>query len=244
MNAVAASEAPSQTNPARASGVLVAAAGLVLLGGAAWWMTTPRARSLAPIETFEARFESRELPWGLRVVQAEQLSRGDIVLRLEREGLEPEPARAKPLDKPKPGVEGQRFDWSKVDYGVPGAPPREVVIAELPLEHAKTDLDELFKGGFELRGDWSSIGDSGGKRVLRRDLVEWGELECAVVHEREFESGGTFRDVVRVNLSRAGEPRVLLARFGRGVSGSIEPVQAVLDALTLADANSPSTQQP
>lgn len=244
MNAVAASAAPSSASPARASQVLVAAAALVVLGGAAWWMTISRARSLAPLEAFEARFEPRELPWGLRVVQAEQLSRGDVVLRLEREGLEPEPERAKPVEPSKPGVDGKRFDWSKVDYGAPGAPPREVVIAELPLEHAKADLDALFKGGFELRGDWSSISDSGGKRVLRRDLVDWGELECAVVHEREFESGGTFRDVVRVNLSQAGEPRVLLARFGRGVSGSIEPVQALLEVLTLADTSSTSDQQP
>lgn len=213
-------------------GVLLGALGFAVLAGALVWTLREAPRSSEPQAAFEAWFEPRELPFGLRPVEAQELVRGDTVLRLERAELAPEPPRAESSsESDEDSKDKPRFDWSKVDYGTPGAPPREVVIARLELEVARDELETLFKGGEELRGDWSSIQSSGGKRILQRGLVAWGQLDCAWVHEREFESGGTFRDVVRVNLSSAGEPRVLIARFGRGVAGSIAPVEHLLAAL-------------
>jgi len=217
-------------------GVLLGALGVAVLAGALVWTLREAPRASEPQAALEAWFEPRELPFGLRPVEAQQLVRGDTVLRLERADLAPEPPRAEPSPSPATGAgedakDKPRFDWSKVDYGTPGAPPREVVIARLELEVARDELDKLFKGGEELRGDWGAIDSSGGKRILQRGLVAWGQLDCAWVHEREFESGGTFRDVVRVNLSSAGEPRVLIARFGRGVAGSIAPLEQLLAAL-------------
>ncbi len=224
---------PAANEHERTRVVLGAALVLALLAGTVWWMATSRAASLDATTTYAAWFEPRDLPFGLRAVQAEKLARGDVLLRFEREGLDPEPPRATPVETEKPaeGGERPRFDWSKVDWGVPGEPPREVVIASLPVTHAKADLDALFKGGEEFRGDFGALQFGGGKRILRRGVVAWGELDCPWAHEREFESGGTFRDVVRVNLSRGRDPRVLIARFGRGKAASIEPVEALLAAL-------------
>lgn len=213
-------------------GVLLGALGFAVLAGALVWTLREAPRASEPQAAFEAWFEPRELPFGLRPVEAQELVRGDTVLRLERADLAPEPPRAESSsDSDQDSKDKPRFDWSKVDYGTAGAPPREVVIARLELEVARDELDKLFKGGEELRGDWAAIDSSGGKRILQRGLVAWGQLDCAWAHEREFESGSTFRDVVRVNLSSAGEPRVLLARFGRGVAGSIAPVEQLLAAL-------------
>lgn len=213
-------------------GVLLGALGFAVLAGALVWTLREAPRSSEPQAAFEAWFEPRELPFGLRPVEAQELVRGDTVLRLERADLAPEPPRAESSSESDEGSKDKpRFDWSKVDYGTPGAPPREVAIVRLELDVARDELDKLFKGGEELRGDWAVIDSSGGKRIVQRGLVAWGQLDCAWAHERQFESGGTFRDVVRVNLSSAGEPRVLIARFGRGVAGSIAPVEQLLAAL-------------
>jgi hypothetical protein len=217
-------------------GVLLGALGVAVLAGALVWTLREAPRTSEPQAAFEAWFEPRDLPFGLQPVEAQELVRGDWVLRLERADLAPEPPRAESSsdageDSDDKSKDKPRFDWSKVDYGTPGAPPREVVIARLELEVARDELEKLFKGGEELRGDWAAIDSSGGKRIVQRGLVAWGQLDCAWAHERQFESGGTFRDVVRVNLSSAGEPRVLIARFGRGVAGSIAPVEQLLAAL-------------
>lgn len=230
MSASAALTAEPPATHARTTHVLGALGALALLIASLWWMATPSARSLDPLAAFEERFEPRELPAGWKVARADLLARGDVVLLLEREGLEPEPPKAETPER-KEGSEQPRFDWSRVDWGPSGAAPREVAIIDLPLHSAKDDLEQLLRGGFEFSGDFKSIPFEGAKRVLRRDLVDWGEFECAAVLEREFEGGGTFRDVVRVNLSRPGQPRLLTARFGRGVAGSFEPIAELLAAL-------------
>jgi len=225
----AAQGAPTRERP----GVVLAAAFAVLAAcGALWWTSRPRAGSLDRAHTVDAWFEPRVLPFGFEFAQAEQLARGDIVVRFERPGLAAEAEKPAPVELSEEERKAQRpFDWSAVDFGQPGEPPREFVLARLPLERAKSDLESLFKGGMEFRGDWKSIGREGGKRILGRGPARWGALDCAYVHEREFEAGGTFRDVVRVNLSRSGVPMLFIASFGRGVAGSIEPVEALLASL-------------
>ncbi len=230
MNASAALAGDTRPTHARTTHVLGALGAVVVLIASLWWMANPRAHSLDPRAAFEERFEPRELPAGWRVAQAEQLARGDVVLVLEREGLTPEPPKAE-APKRVEGAESPRLDWSRVEWGAPGAAPREVAIVDLSLQSARSDLERLVRGGFEFDGQWNSIPLDGGKRILRRDLLAWREFACAAVLEREFEAGGTFRDVVRVNLSRPGQPRLVTARFGRGVTGSFEPVAELLAAL-------------
>lgn len=212
--------------------MLGAAAALLALGGAVWWMSRPRAISLTRTESVDAWFTQHEMPFGFAFAQAERLARGDEVVRFERGDLSDEASKAAPVElSDAERMKLPRFDWSKVDYGEPGQPPREFVVARLPLERAKGDLESLFEQGMDFRGDYDAIGRAGGKWILARGLVAWGALDCAYVHEREFEAGGTFRDVVRVNLSRERRPELLIARFGRGEAGSIGPVESLLASL-------------
>jgi hypothetical protein len=217
--------------------VLGAAGAIVLLGALLWTLVAQRAVELDAGAVRAEWFEPAELPFGLELAEAHRLARGDRVLRLERRDAEPEPPRAEPPKPeeapPGPGEGGgmRMFDWSKVPVGSPGTPPREVAILELPLADAAKDLASNFKGGQDLAGDWKSIPPSGGRRILERGKVAWGAFDAEYLIERELEAGGTFRDVLRVNLSREGDPRVLLARWTRGSPASVGPVRALLAAL-------------
>jgi hypothetical protein len=213
--------------------VLAIAAAIVLLGAAAWTLARQDAVELDAAALRAEWFAPAGLPFGFEPVEAHRLARGDRVLRLEREDAGPEPPRIE-LPEPEPESEPRKpapFDWSKVPIGEAGAPPREVAILEPPLADAADDLASHFRGGQDLAGDWKSIPPEGGKRILERGELRWGAFDAAFVIERELERGGTFRDVLKVNLSRAGEPRVLLARWTRGLPASVARVEELLAAL-------------
>lgn len=244
--------------PVRAGLVLACTAGFVLLAGAVGLLATQSTRAVDPQATLAQWFEVGELPAGLEPVEAQVLARGDVVVRLEHELLhcpDPDcdssgdcehfaPAREgrsvtspdpygeeAPRNEPEEGKESEPFDWSTVPMGAAGSAPREVIVAEIPLEHARAELQQLFEFGQDLAGDWKSVPRSGGKRVLERGRLDWGELAAPFVLEREFENGGTFRDTLRVNLSSATTARILVARWSRGFPASRAPVQVLIAAL-------------
>ncbi len=213
--------------PVRAGLVLACTAGFVLLAGAVGLLATQSTRAANPQATLERWFEVGELPAGLELVEAHVLARGDVVVLIKHEG-EGEEA---PRNTPEEGKDFEPFDWSTVPVGAAGTAPREAIVAEIPLEHARAELQQLFEFGQDLGGDWKSVPRSGGKRVLERGRLDWGELAAPYVLEREFENGGTFRDTLRVNLSSTTEARILVARWNRGFPASREPVQALIAAL-------------
>jgi hypothetical protein len=222
-------------------GVVLALAGL---GGLVWVMVDQPTRTLAAGELAARWFGAAGPPLGLVVAEAQRLPRGDVVLRLEDPAApeepprnEPTPGDAAPADPPqegaveppsKAGPDEPPFDWSKVPVGPAGALPREVLLVDLPPAEAAADLERLFRQGQEFRGDWKSIERSGGTRVLDRGRMPWGGFDAPYVHERTFEAGGTFRDVLRVDLSEARSPRILIARWTRGLPASKPPVEALL----------------
>ncbi|MFM7299219.1 MAG: hypothetical protein ACKO4Q_18585 [Planctomycetota bacterium] len=214
----------------RARTVWIAALALASLAALGWVLATQETRPLDGQATLEAWFDARELPDGLAVTEASVLPRGDRAIVLARADAGEEPSRN---EAPEGGGESNwaPFDWSKVASGPAGSAPREVLIAELQLEHASAELEQLFERGEDLRGDWLSVPRSGGRRVLERGKLRWGPLEAPYVLERAFETGGTFRDTLRVNLTRERTPRILVARWNRGSPASQGPVQRVLDAL-------------
>lgn len=216
--------------------VLGAAVALVLAGALVWTLVTQRAGAVDAAALKDEWFAPADLPFGLEIAEAHELARGDRVLRLARRDAEPEPPAAPPIEAEPPPAPGEGggpppFDWSKAPVGERGTPPREVAILELPLADAAADLDAHFKGGQDLAGDWKSIPPQGGKRILERGKLPWGAFDAAYVIEREFERGGTFRDVLKINLSREGAPRVLLARWTRGAPASVERTKELLAAL-------------
>jgi hypothetical protein len=66
---------------------------------------------------------------------------------------------------------------------------------------------------------------------MDRGRLRWGDWEVAFVHERELEPGGTFRDVIRADLSLPARPLVVYARWPRGLPASKERMVELLAAL-------------
>ncbi|MBM3987535.1 MAG: hypothetical protein FJ294_06215 [Planctomycetes bacterium] len=215
----------------RARTVWIAALALVALAVLGWVLATQETRALDGQATLNEWFDARELPDGLAVSEAGILPRGDRAVLLARPDAEEEPPRNQVPEDEDDESDWVPFDWSKVTSGAVGATPREVLVAELKLEHASAELEQLFERGEDLRGDWWSVPRSGGRRALERGKLRWGPLEAPYVLERAFEAGGTFRDTLRVNLTRERTPRILIARWTRGSPASPAPVQRLLDAL-------------
>lgn len=214
----------------RSRTVWAAALALGLVAALGWVLASQETRALDGEVTLRSWFEVGDLPDGLSIAEASVLPRGDLAVVLMRADAGEEPSRNEVTEADSSG-EWAPFDWSKVPSSPAGSAPREVLLAELKLEHASAELEQLFERGEDLRGDWLSVPRSGGRRVLERGKLRWGTLEAPYVLERAFESGGTFRDTLRVNLTRERSPRILVARWTRGAPASQEPVQRLLDVL-------------
>ncbi|MCC7015541.1 MAG: hypothetical protein IT454_23485 [Planctomycetes bacterium] len=209
--------------------VWVVVAAIVALGGLAYTMARQSTHALDARATLARWFEPRDLPFGLALADASVLPRGDVCVRLAPAETPPEAERIE-VPEAESGSP-QEFDWSKVAIGAAGSAPREVLIVEMVLEGAAKELETLFEGGQNLNGDWASVPRNGARRVLERGKLPWGALAAPFVVEREFEKGGTFRDVLRVNLSSERTPRILIARWSRGFPASRERVEELLGAL-------------
>lgn len=214
-----------------ASLVLGACAVLLLAGVLVLTLVTQRTGSVDASERLAAWFDARELPAGLALAGAEVLPRGDVALRIELSPAPEEAPRVVMTEEQPPEGQREPFDWSKVPVGEPDTLPREVLVVELPLQYAAGELRGLFEEGQELRGDFKSIERSGGQRVLERGKLPWGSFAAPFAVVREFEAGGTFHDTLRVNLSREKSPRILLARWSRGLPASKKRAEELLAAL-------------
>lgn len=215
----------------RARTVLLAACVLVSLAALGWVLATQSTGEIDGQARLEQWFDVQPLPDGLVVTEANVLPRGDLTVVLARADAGAEPPRNEVPEGQAGAGEWEPFDWSKVPSGAVGTAPREVLVVELAPGHAAAELEQLFERGEDLRGDWSSVSRSGGRRILERGQLRWGVLEAPYVIERAFESGGTFRDTLRVNLTRERTARMLIARWTRGFPASREPLQRLLDAL-------------
>jgi hypothetical protein len=222
---MSAAAAGSTARPESTRVVLWVTLAVCALAGAIYTMATQTTHALEARAELARWFELRDLPAGFELCDAQRLPRGDVTVRFELTGAGVEAPRVPVVE-----VEGpkQPFDWSTVAVGESGTEPREVLIAELPLASADDELRELFQGGMNLNGDWKSVPREGGKRVLDRGTLPWGPYAAPYVVEREFESGATFRDFVRVDLSRPKLPRIFVARWSRGFPASKGRVEELL----------------
>lgn len=220
------SVAPRRTSASR---VLLGAFVLGVLALCVWVIATQSTRATDGAELLNEWFELRDLPPGYTIAEAAVLPRRDELVRLELAG-QAEEAPKNPVVKRPEGEQPARFDWSKLAIGAPDTQPLEIVVMRLPIALARGELEALFHAGDEFHGDFKSLDDSGGRRILERGELAWGSLAPAFVHERQFEAGGTFRDVLRVNLSSATMPLVFLARWPRGIPASKKRVEELLAA--------------
>lgn len=196
--------------------------------GALW---IGRSRAVDARETFGAWFEASALPFGFVPVESAELAGGDSVLRFVREDFV-EPERKTPTEATAPPKAGSftPFDWTKIEIRPPGDDPCEAFVVRYPFEAAPARLKQLFD--VRAQGGPGMLPPSGGRAVLDRGELTWHAWSAPYVLEREYEAGGTSRDVVRVNLTREKTAQVCFVRFPRGSAGSRKKVEELLASLT------------
>jgi hypothetical protein len=190
-------------------------------------------------------FEVGELPFGLVVTGAAELPDPipgrDLVLggRQAVRLITPDAPPEDPRQTPAKGEDGEleRVDWARLGSGPehqPPRPPREVLVVRYPAFQASSELKRLFLSDDDDAGgdDEDGGGPVGGRVTLERDRVRWGDFEARAIHERELESGGTFRDTMRVNLALGDRAIVLFARWPRGQPASKQRLEELLASLT------------
>lgn len=237
MNATIAGTAPKSVRSDSVVKVVV-----LLLGLAAAWIGLFHRKEGAIDGSACLRewFAAGAAPEGFRLERAARQSDGARQVLLSRIDAEDEPPRKRAEDREDDGGDGagKPFDWSAIPMGPSGTQPREILLVGYPADRAKS-IERLFRSEGPSEGQPRSaealagerIGSKGGKRVLERGTLSWGEFAAPFVHEREYEAGGTFRDVVRVNLSRQGRPLVLAASWTRGSPASKQRLEGVLAVL-------------
>lgn len=148
---------------------------------------------------------------------------------------EPEPQpEAPPAEPPEEdGAEGKStpapVDWSAIEPLSEGTAPTRLFLVRYPAARAESVIAEHFRGieWKELR----FIGTEGGSTAVDGGKLEWSGFGADYVRVRTFIPGGSFRDVLRVNLSLDGECWVAYAVWPELHAGSKEPVGELLASL-------------
>ena len=94
----------------------------------------------------------------------------------------------------------------------------------------KDELGRLFSAELQV-GKLDEVGNMGGRMVLEVGTIPWGDQFAAIVVEREFEPGGTFRDSARINLSKPGEALIASTSWARCEPFSKARLQELLAGL-------------
>jgi hypothetical protein len=221
---------------ARTVGVVL---GLLVFGAllAGLALSAIRTRTLPAESALADWLEIDSLPFDLEPDRALRQGRELLVTWIDPEAPQeaPRPEQPKEAKKKPKGHEERReeFDWSAIAIGPEGTPPVEVLAVRYG-QGSDERIEELFEPpptDEELGGEPMVIGPEGGKVAMDRGRLRWGDYEVAFVHERELEQGGTFRDVIRANLSLPDRPLVLYARWPRGLPASEERMVDLLAAL-------------
>lgn len=170
---------------------------------------------------------------------AARLMGGEEVVQLVNGGAGEERPRSEPQKQDPAGTRGEaeasssgpgRVDWAKVEQGPVEQPPRTLTLVRYPEERAAAERRRLFSEKLTL-GSLDEIGPEGGRMVLELGTLDLAGWTPAFVQEREFEAGGTFRDVVRVDLTRAGDVVVLNAVWSRSEPFSRSALKGLLASL-------------
>ena len=163
---------------------MIVVAALALL-----WLPRTEARDGAKL--LAAWIGMHQLPPEFQIRDAAKLIGGEEIVQLVRVAAAPE-------REPQP--KGARVDWSKVIQGAADQLPRAMLFVSYPKERGASELERLFPEKLVV-GKLENVGVRGGKLVLEIGSLWPGESTTSYIVERNFELGGTFKDVVRVNLT-------------------------------------------
>ena len=187
----------------------------------------------SPDEVLEGWIEAANMPFGLEPTGATRSKRALFATFTSPAAADEAPKPESPTGSAGSKPEGEPFDWSAVPVGATGHAPIELLVARYGQGGLEW-VEQLFEPPSRERGERVEVeafDSNGGTATMDRGRLRWGAYDVAFVHERHLEPGGTFRDVVRCNLSLPGRPLVVYARWPRGFPASKERLGEVLAAL-------------
>lgn len=223
---MSAASAEAAVAPRRESalGVAGVVGGLLVIVALFFWLWSSRARDIDAGEQLRGAFAVPGVPAGWKPTLAQAIPDGlfDLhteqrIVRLAREGapteLDPVPA------------EGVKPDWKKlVDAAPPGEPAR-LYFAWYDLSTGAKDVEGQLDSHRAV--EFSMLGEKGGIVRVDAGKLAWGGYDADFVHERLFDKG-SFRDALRINLSRPGQYCVLNVLWKWGEKGSRDSARRAL----------------
>lgn len=204
--------ATSAKPPERVGCVLGIALGLLCLGSLVWFIVLPKAEPRDGVQLLRDWFALEAPPEGLEIGNAGKLMGGEEVLQLRATRAEPEAAKpAAPSSSPQ---EPPR-DWGALPEGPKDREPRHWMFVTYPANGGRSRVQGLFRADL-APGRPDEVGSRGGRMIREVGTIDWHGAPAAFVLEREFEAGGSFRDLVRVDLSRNDRWRIAHVTWSRG----------------------------
>ncbi len=208
--------------------VLGIAFGLLVLGSIVAWIVLPKTEPRDGAQLFQTWFGAAVLPGDYAIRDAAKLMGGEEVVQCLDNTAEPERARIAVQSKAK-GDES-KVDWERIDKGPVDRWPRALVFVSYPKDRAQKELNRLFDAKLSV-GSFAEVPSKGGRMVLELGTLAVGERFLAYVVEREFEPGGTFKDVARLNLSKPEDALIVNAAWSRSEPYSKPRLQELAQAL-------------
>jgi len=218
-------------------GVFGIGLGLSILLACVYTLIGYGTRSMAPTEALGGAFEVGAFPGTYQLEdEAVLLPSGERVVVISNgEEFEFDPV---PVIKSARGGRGGMghgqdfvpYDWKGIAIGAEGAGPARLYLVNYPLGRASKVLASGFRD-LQWR-ELSDIGAEGGKAVVDGGKLEWAGYSADFVRERLFIKGGSFRDMLRVNLSIGSSCWVAYAIWPRESVGSTEIVREILGGLS------------
>jgi len=211
-----------------AAGLIGFALGLMLLAGAAAFLLFARGGPIDGRAEMVRVFGVADLPFGLQIASATVMPSGEKLVAYAAADAPPEPARVQ-VPPPEPGAMGPRVDWSVIAIPATREPPRLATFLIVEGASGREVIDALVRNVHTP--DMKGLGAEGGAVLIDRGRSDFRGWESDWVHLRTFEPGGTFRDAMRISISRPDQPAVLTALWARGSPATREMLDALLAPL-------------
>jgi hypothetical protein len=235
----------AQSEPSGAALIGIAAALMSLAGIAAFLLLGTGGPTDGRAKMMQV-FGVADLPFGMRIESATSMSSSGTLVVYSVPGAPAESAPAEPVAapaQPEPTPDGgaaspKPVDWTKIEIPAESGPPRQVAFLFVPSGNGRSVLDTMIRDVYGR--DRGLLGPEGGTVLVERGRLDFHGWDSDWIHMRTYESGGTFRDAMRISLSTPEEPCVVTATWPRGVPAS----QAVLEEIVRPIVTAPPVTRP
>lgn len=224
--------------PARPGRVVGIAGALLVIVLAFLWLFREPTSELDPTQALAPHFAPGELPFGFRPTSALELSTGEVVVRIENDDPRAETEEVEAPDEgddadedgdedDRPDPEEFRAARRERHASEDGTPPTDVRLVRYPRAAAEAALARHLRR-HAVDDDRPQLDET---ITIDGGHLPWGRYDADFVHERDYDEGGHFTDVLRVNLTRGSRCWILFVEWPRDYRGSRAPVEALLEAL-------------